>query len=169
MVIALLIMALFLSGCYTIVGYPEEGMVAEERSDTRYYRYDDYDGGYSSYYYDYYDPYYNLWYPYSPYSYYYWYRHPWWYYDDYYYYNDYDDKYIPERKPDAKRRGSSDVRRAPRREGRGDILLNEMGEEEQKRDRQKSENLKQQPATRKRSASESERAPKRQEEDEEEN
>lgn len=110
-----LIIAVLTPGCYTIVGYApevEEGIIAEEEAvpgqvyrDYEYY----YDRPYS-YYWDYYDPYYGLWYPYS----YYYYRgYPRWrYYNDYYYWY-YDDHYVPSKRPETRRRGTSELRRIP--------------------------------------------------------
>ena len=150
----LLIMAALISGCYTIVGYPpelEESIIEEEAAKGQIYRNHEYyyDRPYSYYYRDYYDPYYGFGYPYSYYR-----DYPWWY-DDYYYW-DYDGHYVPQKKPDTKKRGTSELRRTPSPErGRGS-KLKEDEEKKQIQRGQETENKTQRskdstPSSRKRS------------------
>ena len=134
---ALLLMAVLISGCYTVIGHPspvEEGIVEKETAEEQIYRYDEseYERPYP-YYDSYYglDSYYGFWYPGS---YYYWDR-PWrnyGYYSPRYYYDDhYYDYYAPEKRPETRRRGPSELRRTPRAEDRREIELERDEEEEQ--------------------------------------
>jgi hypothetical protein len=130
-VLTLLVIVAFVSGCYTIVGYPPEmeGSIAEgEPAESRYYDYYDYynDSPYS-YYRDYsYPYYYGFWSPY--------YRdYSWWYYDDYYYrYRDYDHRYVPEEKPEIRRRGTTEPKRFTSPERKRGSTLKEDKEESRK-------------------------------------
>ncbi len=123
--LAILVIPLSISGCYTIIGYPEESIVAEELPETGAYGY------YDEYYYDlpyryWYD--YDLWYYRHPYYYYgYWYS-PWWY-DDYYW-RDYYYTPTPEKKPDIRKRDASEPRRSPSIEQRERYPLKENDKEE---------------------------------------
>ena len=126
-ILSLLIVVAFASGCYTIVGYApeaEKAIVEEEAAGSQIYR--DYDYLYYnrpySYYQDYYDPYYGLWYPHSYYD--YWYR-PWWRYYDDYYYRDYDEYYVPQNKPETKRRGALERSRSYRPESKRESMVEE--------------------------------------------
>lgn len=124
-ILAFLFMAVLVSGCYTVVGYPspvEEGIAEEETAEERTYEYYESEYGRPYPYYDSYyglGSYYGLWYPSS-----YYYRgRPWWNYGYYYpryYYDDYYYRgyYAPEKRPDTKRRGASELRRAPRPQDR---------------------------------------------------
>jgi hypothetical protein len=106
----LLIISVMLSGCYTLVGYmPNAEEVSPQRDTTREYIHRDYDyydnpydwdygDGYSTYYPYEWSPSYNLY-------------HPWWY-DDGYYRND-DSYYVPNKKPENKKREASEFRRSP--------------------------------------------------------
>jgi hypothetical protein len=119
----LIFVSIVLSGCYTIVGYTpevERGAVEVEPDEGQVYRYRGYYDTYPySYYWDYYDPYYNYWYPRS----YYWDYYPRRYYDDYYYW-DYGGRYVPEKRPETRRRGV-EPQRSPRPERRGESSLKE--------------------------------------------
>ena len=113
---ALLAVSALTSGCYTLVGYPPgESLVEEESGTSRAYR--DYEYRYDYTYPDYYgynyDPYYSLWHPYYDYyrysPYYDYYRYyPGRYYDD--------DYYVPEKKPETRRRGTREFRSTVRPE-----------------------------------------------------
>lgn len=113
-VLVLLAMAAFIPGCYTIVGYPPEMMESTPEGDEAlkdqsygYSEYYQYDYPRSSYYGGYYDPYYGFIYPYNNY---YW-DYPYQYRDDYYrYYWDYDYEYVPNKKPESRFRGSTELR-----------------------------------------------------------
>jgi len=116
--IVLAVVLLSLSGCYTKVGYVpglEESLSEEdiEARDT----YGTYDYYYEYPYFGFFDDY--QWYPYSYYGYFYdpWgysYRYnPWW--------NSWDDGdyyYIPEKKPETKRRDASETVRTPKERNR---------------------------------------------------
>jgi hypothetical protein len=100
-IILLFIGIFFLSGCYTIVGYPadvREGIT--EKHDGESYKYD-YEYYESPYYLDY--GYYYLPYPYYYDRYSYWYR-PWYYDGGYYWDDDYHYNYTPEKKPEIRKR-----------------------------------------------------------------
>ena len=175
--LTLLGVAMLMSGCYTIVGYPQameegiaESVIEEELVGERIY------GHYGSYrpyscYRDYYDPYYGLLSPRSYYGYYddYWY-YPRRYYGDYYYqYN--DNYYAPQRKPETKSRTS--VRRNSRPES--NKKLTEWGEEKEQsnreiRSRSKADNTVQRSVRKSRSsaANSKKRSVKRENQDEEE-
>ena len=102
---ALLIISVMLSGCYTLVGYmPNAEEVSPKRDTSRDYDY--YDNPYDWDYWDDYGAYYL--YDWSPSN--YWYN-PWWY-DDGYYMND-DSYYVPNKKPENKKRDASEFRRSP--------------------------------------------------------
>jgi len=112
-VLVILIISVLISGCYTIVGYPpeaEEGVIEEDIVQGRTYRHYGYYYDYPYYYWDDFD----LYYPYrwDPYYYDYWYG-PWWY-DDYYHW-DYD-YYVPEKKPETRKREASDLHRSSKLE-----------------------------------------------------
>lgn len=155
LMLALLIVVALTSGCYTMVGYPlgvEEGIIEEGTTQGRIYR--DYDYYYDrpySYYGNYYDPYYGLYSPYSS----YW-NYSGRYYDDRYYW-DYDDHYVPQKKPETKHRGAFGPRRAPGPEPKhGSRLEEDEGKNAPRREiggRQKAESRTQRPIRRKRSDS----------------
>jgi hypothetical protein len=181
-ILILLGVVVFTSGCYTIVGYPqavEEGIaeqIAEEEpaSELIYRHY----GSYRpySYYWNYYDSYYGLLSPRSYYGYYddYWY-YPRRYYNDYYYYWDYDGPYAPQKKPETRNRGASGLRRYSRSEvNRGARI--EEGEEQRQSNREiqsspRADNAIQRSARKSRSSATSskKRSVKRENQDEEEN
>ena len=114
-ILILLIMAVMLSGCYTLVGPPPD---AKEILPKKYSQREDierdhdyyYDSSYDLGSWEEYDLYYSdSWYPY----YYgrYWYQ-PWGYDGRDYWYN--DGYYVPEKKPETKNRGASDFGRSSR-------------------------------------------------------
>ena len=117
-ILALLALAVFVSGCYTIVGYPPEAMegvmVEESTEEPVYMDYGYYRSYPYSYYRDYYDPYYGLL---SPYYYHDYYYDDYWgysrlYYGNHYYgYSGYDGYRAPEKKPEVKYRSSSRIQR----------------------------------------------------------
>jgi len=123
---ALLLISVMLSGCYTIIGYPPSANELTVKKDTghkgiyREYYYND-----SPYYFGDLDDYSYYLYGWSPFYYFndYWY-HPYggyddWYYRDYNYdyYNDNDHSYyVPEKKPDVRKRDATEIRRSPSRE-----------------------------------------------------
>jgi len=173
-ILSSLIIAVLLSGCYTIVGYPPEmeaGITEEVETEGQRYTY--YEGYYErpyTYFWDYYDPYYGLRYP----SYYdrdYYYSDPWRYGNRYRYYNDY---YAPlQQKPESRKRESSQLRRTPRPESkRGSVI--EKDEEQKKLDNEtrierKIQNRNQQPTRLRRAPSSgSERDSSKQKDDEDE-
>ncbi|MFC1712323.1 hypothetical protein ACFL6S_01575 [Candidatus Poribacteria bacterium] len=140
-ILTLLLMAVLISGCYTVVGHPspvEEGIAKEgttEGQPRRHYFESEYEYDYP-YYGGYYglDPYYGSWYPgsyyyggyyggysrwYNGYSYY-----PRYYYDD-------DHYYIPENRPETRRRGASELRRSPGPEDRREIEMERKEEDKQ--------------------------------------
>lgn len=131
-ILALIFISAFISGCYTLVGYPpemERGATEVEPAESQVYRYRGYYDTYPySYYQDYYDPYYNYWYP----RYYYRDYYPWRYYDDYYY-RDYGGRYVPGKKPETRRRGV-EPQRSPRPEQRGESSLKEDEDRESDRE-----------------------------------
>jgi len=112
--VAIFLMALLLSGCYTLIGYPpdaKESMEKKhgERSYRDYEYYESpyiYDGEY--YFYDFF-PYYG--------TYYYWYR-PWW--DHWYYWDDGYYYYTPEKKPESHKRGTDNLRNSTDDDRRGE-------------------------------------------------
>ncbi len=138
----LLLIAILISGCYTVIGPPlpaEEGIAKDETAEGqthRYYVEPEYERPYP-YYGGYYnlDPYYGFWYPGS--YYYgnrYWgyndYYYPRYYYDDYYYDGYYNhDYYVPKNRPEIKRRGASELRRPPRTEDRRGIEMERKEED----------------------------------------
>ena len=109
---------------------PDEKEAIQAEADTYYGHYYERPGLY------YYDPLYSFWYPRSYYS--YW-DYPRRYYDDYYYYRDYGYDYgygyVPQRKPEVKRRDASGISRAPRPERkRGSVMM-----EDEEKDRSNRE------------------------------
>jgi hypothetical protein len=116
-----LIIAVLTSGCYTIVGYPpevEKGIIEEDAAPGQVYREYEYYYDRPYPYYWGYNSYYDVWYPYYHYR-----DYPWWW--------DYNDQYVPEKKPETKRRGSSELQRAPQPERKRDRRLEEDEEIEQ--------------------------------------
>lgn len=117
-ILALFLIPLFLSSCYTIIGYPPNVEDATVKKDTEhkgiyreYYYYDSpyFWGGlddYSYYLYHGYPSYYND---------YYWNR-PWWLYNDGYYWDDNNNYYAPEKKPEIRKRDATELRNNPREE-----------------------------------------------------
>ncbi len=141
-ILTLLLMAVLISGCYTVVGHPspvEEGIAKEGTAGgqpRRHYFESEYEYDYP-YYGGYYglDPYYGSWYPGSSYyggyygGYSRWYN-DYNYYPRYYYDND-DHYYIPENRPETRRRGASELRRTPRTEDRREIEMERKEEDKQ--------------------------------------
>jgi hypothetical protein len=167
MVISALIFAsIVLSGCYTLVGYTpevERGAVEVEPDEGQVYRYRGYYDTYPySYYWNYYDPYYNYWYPRS----YYWDYYPRRYYDDYYYW-DYGGRYVPEKRPETRRRGV-EPQRSPRSEQRGESSLKEDEDRESGREVRDTRRSDTQRSVGRDNKDSSRRAPKRSSQDEEE-
>ncbi len=157
---------LLLQGCYTIVGYPpevERGAVEVEPDEGQVYRYRGYYDTYSPYshYWDYYDPYYNYWYP----GYYYRDYYPWRYYDNYYYW-DYGGRYVPEKRPETRRRGV-EPQRSPRPEQK-ESRLKEDEDEKSSREVRDTRRGDTQRSVRRDSKDSSRRAPRRRSKDEEE-
>jgi len=137
-ILALLIMVVLVSGCYTVVGHPElveEGVIKEDLSEERSPGYYESPYGRPYLYYDSYyglDSYYGSWYPGS--------RYYGGYYNDYYYSRDYYGSYgryygdyylAPEKRPETRRRGASELRRPPRTEDRFGPRLEMDNEDEQ--------------------------------------
>ena len=164
---------ILVSGCYTIVGHPsvvEEGIVdaeTEEIVEDRVYEYYGPEYGRT---YPYYLDYYDLWYPRS---YYYW-NGPRWYYNDYptRYYYDYDGHYVPEKKPETKRRGATDTWRSLRSRDRSETAPEQDRETDQPRreirSRRRTENRSQRAPTQRRDTTTQRRSTKRKAPDEEE-
>ena len=162
-----------LSGCYTIVGHPsavEEGIVdaeTEEIVEDRVYEYYGPEYGRT---YPYYSDYYGLWYPNS---YYYW-NGPRWYYDHYptrrYY--DYDGRYVPEKKPEIRRRGATDTWRSLRSGDRSKTVPEQDREREQTnreiRNRRRTENIPRKAPTQRRDTTSQRRSRRRDDQDEKE-
>ncbi|MGB9595324.1 MAG: hypothetical protein ACPL7B_03500 [Candidatus Poribacteria bacterium] len=98
--VSIIAIALLLSGCYTLIGYPPDARESiEKKYGEKTHRYD----------YEYYESpyvYYEEYYFYDAFPYYYWYR-PWWY--RWYYWDD-DYYYTPERKPESQKRGTDNIR-----------------------------------------------------------
>ena len=165
------------SGCYTMVGRPSVvdgtvvGAETEEIVEDRVYEY------YGSEYgrtYPYYQDYYGLWYPQS---YYYW-NGPRWYYDRYptrYYYDhdyDYDGQYVPEKKPETRRRGATDTWRSLRSRERSETAPEQDREREQPnreiRNRWRTEDRPRRAPTQRKSTTTQRSSTKRKSKDEEE-
>lgn len=171
-ILAFLIVAIFMSGCYTIVGHPgaiEEGIISEEVVEHKLYYESQYDRP-QPYYWGVYapDPYYSYWYPNS---YYYW-NSP-----QRYYYNNspwyYDALSVPEKKPEVKKRGATELWRSLRYDDQIKSNMKRYEEEDQPLRqlprRQKSEAKVQRTPVRRRDSSSSskKRAPKRKDQEEE--
>ena len=113
--LAFLLTVVLLSGCYTMLGSPsvvDQGITREEIIQDQDYEYHGLEYGYPG---SYYQSYYDFWYPGS---YYYW-NSPRRYYNDYPG-RRYDDGVVPARRPENRRRGSSDPQRYRRSGHRGE-------------------------------------------------
>jgi len=114
LILALLLISLMLSGCYTIIGYPPDAKDTTVTGHKDIYReYYDYDSPfYFGGFYDY--PHYL--YGWSPYYYdnNYWY-HPEWSSNNWYYRDD-DSSYVPEKRPEVRKRDATELRRSSSRE-----------------------------------------------------
>jgi len=118
-ILALLLISLTLSGCYTVIGYPPNANDLTVKKDTGhrgiYREYYNYDSPY--YYYDDLDNYsYDLydWYPFYYFDSNHKYHHDWSY--DNLYYGDDNSNYVPEKKPEVRKRDATELRRSPARE-----------------------------------------------------
>lgn len=138
----LLIMTLILSGCYTLIGYPPDAKDAyadkDARKDNTYKEHEYFYYG-SPYGLDYLDDY-DLYYFYPSYPYYgrYFYN-PWWYdgwHNDWNYWHNDNDYYVPNKKPEDKKRDASDFGRSPRDEQwRNDNADKQNAEADQQKDK----------------------------------
>ena len=145
----LLLIALLVSGCYTVLEHPspaEEGMIENKTEKGPIYRsYEDEDDYSYPYYEDsyYLDPYYGFWYPGSYYYGGYYGGYSRWYGDYYYYpryyYNDRDYNYLPGTRPEVRKRGSSEtIQRVPKNENKPGSRIENLEEDKESEKRTSS-------------------------------